>query len=123
MKIFSTIVLAFSFISNSYASDLIHLECKVSSITTELEITLNESNGKASLTYKANSTGFSSDAQFNSNEIVFQRKTNALNQVEKFKINRKTLEINHSVFMYNKGEPTVNANGMCNILKNENNKI
>jgi hypothetical protein len=115
MKIFLKILLAFSFITNTYASDLIRLACKVSSITTELEITLNESNGKASLTYKANSTGFNSDAQFNSNEIIFQKKVNSLNQVEKFTINRKTLEINHSVFMYNKGDPTVNSTGMCNI--------
>ncbi len=123
MKSISAIILVFILSANVSAAELIYLDCKLSSLTTELSITLNESTGKVTHTYKANGAGFTSEAEFNPNEISYQRKVANLGQTERFTINRKTLAISHSVFMYGKGEATVKGDGLCKIVKPENNKI
>ena len=123
MKTFTTLFFAFILSNNSLAAEPIYLECKVPSLTTELLITLNQTSGKVTQTYKANGSGFTSDAQFNADEIIYEKKIASLGQTERYTINRKTLAINHAIFTSGNGVATVNKDGTCIIVKTENNKI
>ena len=106
---------------SAMAAEPIYLECKVSSLTTDLLVTLNESIGKATQTYKANGSGFTSDAQFNANEIIYHKKIASLGQSEQFTINRSTLAIEHVVFV--DGQRITGGDGTCKVVKAKNNKI
>jgi hypothetical protein len=121
MKAITATIFACLLSGNALAAGPIYLECKVSSLTTDLSVTLNESTGKATQTYKANGSGFTSDAQFNANEIIYQKKIANLGQSERFTINRSTLAIEHAIFI--DGERIGGGDGMCKVVKTKNNKI
>ena len=121
MKAFTSTVFACLLSGNALAAGPIYLECKISSLTTDLSVTLNEATGKATQTYNANGSGFTSDAQFNAGEIIYKKKIANLGQSERFTINRSTLAISHSIFMG--GEKIGGGDGVCKVAKTKNNKI
>lgn len=121
MKAFTFAILACLMSGNALANGPIYLECKISSLTTDLSITLNEATGKATQTYKANGSGFTSDAQFNADEIIYQKKVATLQQSERFTINRSNLAISQSIFI--DGKKIGGGDGMCKVIKSKGNKI
>ena len=121
MKTITIAIFTCLFFGNAVAAEPIYLECKLSSLTTDLSVTLNESTGKATQTYKANGSGFTSDAQFNANEIIYQKKIANLGQSERFTINRSTLAMDHAISV--DGESIGGGSGTCKVIKATNNKI
>ncbi|HET8637771.1 MAG TPA: hypothetical protein VFL96_13060 [Acidobacteriaceae bacterium] len=121
MKAIIVAIVAYALSGSAIAGGPTYLECNVSSITTELLVTLNESTGKITQTYKANGSGFSADGQFNANEIIYERKVPKLRQSERFRIDRSTLAIEQTIYVG--GEKVVDGNGTCKIVQPRNNKI
>jgi hypothetical protein len=121
MKVFTSAIFACLLSGNALATGPIYLECKVSSLTTDLSVTLNEATGKVTQTYKADGSGFTSDAQFNADEIIYQKKIANLGQSERFTINRSTLTISHSIFM--DGQNIGGGDGVCKVVKTKGNRI
>jgi len=123
MKQFAVLVIAVVVSAKSVAADLTYLECKLPSITTELLLTLNEGTGKVSQTYKVDGTGFTAEAQFNPNEIIYRNDNPRVGVKEQFTIDRKTLQISHAFSVSGLEGSDKKDSGLCKVVKPEKNKV
>ncbi|WP_310611243.1 hypothetical protein [Limnohabitans sp.] len=92
------------------------LQCRLSTRIVEVDLSVNESTGKVTQTYEGSNAGFTADAQFSPTHIVWQRKANTLQQVEKYAIDRRSLAIVQDTYLDGNQTPTASGSGSCKVL-------